>query len=213
MSKKGGHLLLQRLLKVVDHRLPFQTLAENLHRQRQWLVDLDHLMELEQLPKPTCQSVSQAVDLYLHNLIGRAQQSGSVEDQAVVSQIDQIFRNLWRGLFFCYEVDGLPRTNNDLEQFIRRVKIGQRRISGHKNVQDFILRYGSFAAFVDYAENEKELHNRLALVSQTNFLKQRSTMNMIIVKEQKIHRFRFHRQAFLSELEIRWDKSVDAQTS
>jgi hypothetical protein len=213
MSKKGGHLLLQRLLKVVDHRLPFQTLAESLRRQRQWLVDLDHLMELEQQPKPTRQSVSRAVDLYLHNLLDQTQQSGSVEDQATASQIDQIFRNLWRGLFFCYEVEGLPRTNNDLEQFIRRVKIGQRRISGHKNVQDFILRYGSFAAFVDYAENEKELQHRLAQVSQADFIKERSALNMVIVKEQKIHQFRFHRQAFLSELETRWEKAVVTQTS
>jgi hypothetical protein len=38
----------------------------------------------------------------------------------------------------------------------------QRRITGRKNVHDFILRYGSFAAFVDYAEGEEELFKRLA---------------------------------------------------
>jgi len=195
-------------LKVVDQRNPFRAQAERLRRQRQWLIDLDRLMELEQDPKPTRQNVSQAVDRYLAELLDHVAQCGEAEDQAAAYQINQIFRHLWWGLFTCYEVEGLPRTNNDLEQFIRRIKMGQRRISGRKNVQDFILRYGSFVAFVDYAESEEELHNRLAQVCQEDFLEERSALNMIVVKEQKIHRFRHHRQAFLSDLEMRWERVV-----
>jgi hypothetical protein len=199
---------LVRLLKVTDLRLPFQTQAERLRHQRQWLIDLDHLMELDQQPKPTRRSVSQAVDLYLKNLLDQVQHSGTVEDLEAANQLNQIIRNLWWGLFTCYEVEGLPRTDNDLEQFIRRVKTGQRRISGRKNVHDFILRYGSFAAFVDYAEGEEELLKRLAQVSQPDFLKERNALNKIVVKEQKIHRFRFHRQAFLRNLETRWEQAL-----
>ena len=197
-----------RLLKVVGRRIPFQTQADRLRHQRQWLIDLDHLMELEQQPKPTRQSVAQAVDLYLKDLLKQVQQSGTVEDLEAAKQVNQIIRNLWWGLFTCYEVEGLPRTDNDLEQFIRRIKTGQRRISGRKNVHDFIIRYGSFAAFVDYAEGEEELLNRLAQVSQADFLKERKALNMIVVKEQKIHRFRFHRQAFLRSLVTRWEKTL-----
>jgi hypothetical protein len=193
---------------VTEHRLPFQAQAESLRGQRKWLFDLDHLLELEQQPKPTRQSVSQAVDLYLKSLLDQVKISGTDEDKQAASQINQIFRNLWWGLFTCYEVDGLPRTNNDLEQFIRRMKMGQRRISGRKNVHDFILRYGSFAAFVDHAESEDDLLIRLAQVSQADFLKERNTMNMIVVKEQKVHRFRFHREAFLADLENRWEMTV-----
>ncbi len=208
MSKKGGHRLLSRLLKVVDHRLPFQPQAEGLRCQRQWLIDLDRLMQLDQQPKPTRQSVVQTVDQYLKNLLDQVLQSGTVEDQQAANQVNQILRNLWWGLFTCYDVEGLPRTNNDLEQFLRRIKMGQRRISGRKNVHNFILRYGSFVAFVDYAEGEEELRDRLAQVRQTDFLKERSTLNMIIVKEQKIHRFRFHRLVFLTDLESRWAQTV-----
>lgn len=208
MSKKGGHPYLRRLLKVVDRRIPFLAQAERLRRQRQWLIDLDRLMGLDQLPKPTQQSVSQSVDQYLVKLLDQVEHSGEADDRAAAYQINQILRNLWWGLFACYEVEGLPRTNNDLEQFIRRIKTGQRRITGRKNVQDFVLRYGSFAAFVDYAESEEELRNRLAQVSQEDFLKEHSALNMIVVKEQKIHRFRYHRQAFLTELEARWELAV-----
>lgn len=82
-------------MKVVDHRLPFQTQAEVLRCQRQWLIDLDRLIELDQQPKPTRQSVSQAVDQYLKNLLDQVQQSGTVEDQEAASQNNQIIRNLW----------------------------------------------------------------------------------------------------------------------
>jgi len=207
-QQKGTRPMLVRLLKVTDQRLPFQTQAEELQRQRQWLIDLDRLMELDQQPPPTASSVSQAVDQYLQQLITHTQQSGTIEDQQAASQINQIVRNLWWGLFTCYAVDGLPRTNNALEQFIRRIKMGQRKISGRKNVQDFVLRYGSFAAFIDYAESEQELCLRLARVAQTDFRKERNALNMIVVKEQKIYRFRFHPQTFLIELESRWEESL-----
>lgn len=208
MSKKGASILLGRLLKAVDRRLTFQGQIAALRRQIQWLFDLNQLMELEQKPKPTRQSVSQAVDLYLKNLLEQVQQSGTLEDQEFARQIDVTFRSLWSGLFICYEVEGMPRTNNDLEQFIRRIKTGQRRITGHKNVHDFILRYGSFVAFVDYAESEEELGSRLAKVSQAEFLKERNILNMIVVKEQKNYRFRYHRQVFLAELEFRWEQAL-----
>ncbi len=203
--------MLGRLLKIANLRLPFQTQIESVRRQRQWLIDLDRLLELDQQPKPTKQSVTQAVDEYLRHLLEQVQQAGIAEEQVAAGQINTLFRNLWWGLFTCYEVEGLPRTNNELEQFIRRVKMGQRKISGRKNVQDFILRYGSFVAFVDYVEGEEDLANRLALVPQADFLKERSALNMILVKEQKIHRFRFHRKDFLVDLETRWEKSLSLQ--
>jgi hypothetical protein len=62
-----------------------------------------------------------------------------------------------------------------------------------------------------YAEGEEELLNRLAQVSQADFLKERKALNMIVAKEQKIHRFRFHRQAFLTNLETRWEMTLSLE--
>ena len=41
-------------------------------------------------------------------------------------------RSYWPGLFRCYEVEGLPRTNNDLEQFFGSYRYHERRCSGRK---------------------------------------------------------------------------------
>ena len=44
----------------------------------------------------------------------------------------KVTRSYWRGLFRCYEVEGLPRTNNDLEQFFGSYRYHERRASGRK---------------------------------------------------------------------------------
>jgi hypothetical protein len=44
----------------------------------------------------------------------------------------KVTRSYWTGLFPCYDVDVLPRTNNDLEQFFGSYRYHERRASGRK---------------------------------------------------------------------------------
>jgi hypothetical protein len=44
----------------------------------------------------------------------------------------KVTRSYWPGLFRCYGVAGLPRTNNDLEQFFGSYRHHERRCSGRK---------------------------------------------------------------------------------
>jgi hypothetical protein len=44
----------------------------------------------------------------------------------------KVTRSYWRGLFHCYGVADLPRTNNDLEQFFGSYRYHERRASGRK---------------------------------------------------------------------------------
>jgi hypothetical protein len=43
-----------------------------------------------------------------------------------------VTRSYWQGLFRCYAVEGLPRTNHDLEQFFGSYRYHERRASGRK---------------------------------------------------------------------------------
>lgn len=47
-----------------------------------------------------------------------------------VAHFLKVSASYWPGLFHCYDVDGLPRTNNDLEQYFGSARYHQRRASG-----------------------------------------------------------------------------------
>jgi hypothetical protein len=194
------------LIVLTGRRQPFADQVERYRRQRQWLIDLEHLLDPDRDPGKTSAQVRQAVAAYLVDLT--AHQATDPEDQLVAEHINRIFRSFWWGLFASYDVTGLPRTNNELERFIRQIKMSQRRVSGRKNVQDFIIRYGAYAALVDEAESLDELLLRLEQVDQAEFLKERQQLDLTLLQEVKVHRFRFHRADFLADLEARWEAAL-----
>lgn len=198
--------MLRRLISLTQRRQPFASRVERYRQQRQWLIDLEHLLDPDRSPPKTSAGVAQAVELYLLDLTSHL--APDPEDQVVADHINRVFRSFWWGLFACYDVAGLPRTNNELERFIRQIKMGQRRVSGRKNVQDFIIRYGAYAALVDEGESQDQLLARLEAVDQAEFLKERKRLNLTLLQETKIHRFRFHRADYLANLEARWEAAV-----
>jgi hypothetical protein len=194
------------LIVLTRRRQPFTGRVERYRRQRQWLIDLEHLLDPDRAPGKTSTEVRQDVATYLVDLT--THQATDPQDQEVAEHINRIFRSFWWGLFASYDVAGLPRTNNELERFIRQLKMSQRRVSGRKNVQDFIIRSGAYAALVDEAESFDELLLRLEQVDQAEFLKERQQLNLTLLQEVKVHRFRFHRADFLADLEARWEAAL-----
>ena len=54
-----------------------------------------------------------------------------------------VTRSYWPGLFHCYEVADLPRTNNDLEQLFGAHRYHERRCSGRKVASPGLVVRGS----------------------------------------------------------------------
>jgi hypothetical protein len=81
---------------------------------------------------------------------------------------------------------------------MRQVKMGQRRVSGRKNLHDFLIRYGAYAALIDYDQSEADLLTRLEQVDQQEFLKERQRLNLTLLQEAQFHRFRCHRETYLT---------------
>ena len=48
--------------------------------------------------------------------------------------LDKVSRSYWPGLFHCYDVPGLPRTNNALESHFRETRRRLLRITGQKGL-------------------------------------------------------------------------------
>lgn len=55
----------------------------------------------------------------------------------------KVTRSYWPGLFHCYAVNGLPRTNNDLEQFFGSSRHHERRATGRKSASPALVLRGS----------------------------------------------------------------------
>ena len=49
-----------------------------------------------------------------------------------ITHLLKVTRSYWSGLFHCYDIEGLPRTNNDLEHIFGKWRHHQRRCTGRK---------------------------------------------------------------------------------
>lgn len=60
-----------------------------------------------------------------------------------LAQFQKVTRSYWPGLFSCYDVAELPRTNNDLEQLFGSHRYHERRSSGRKVASPGLVVRGS----------------------------------------------------------------------
>ncbi len=71
-----------------------------------------------------------------------AAQRGTVPSLgAAIDHFLAVTESYWPGLFHCYEVPGLPRTNNDLEHYFGTARYHERRATGRKQASStFVIR-------------------------------------------------------------------------
>lgn len=62
---------------------------------------------------------------------------------AAIAHFRRVTRSYGPGLFHCYDVAGLPRTNNDLEQLFGRTRYRERRASGRRGASPALVLRGS----------------------------------------------------------------------
>ena len=171
---------------MVARRQPFRDWYQQLKRQHRWLLDLEGILDeayqRHDRGPLLAAEVAARVDEYLCRLLATVELSGDKLDQAVARRIDRVFRHRWWGLFTCYEFDFLPRTNNDLEQLIRNLKAGYRRTTGRKCVQNVIVRYGRYIAFVDPLETFEQLLDRLSRVAYEGFARERRKLEFTLAR-------------------------------
>lgn len=157
-------------------------------------------------------AVRQRVESYLDELATRLT-DGRVPAwlEPPVAHLVTVLRRLGPGLYHCYDVPGLPRTDNDLEQFYRRVKTQERRITGHKRSDTFVVRVGGFAVYATAASqaSESALRGQLGAVPAAAWQAERATLWANQERQTKMRRFRLHRAAYLADLEARWAQVAD----
>jgi hypothetical protein len=198
------------LLDITTIRQHDVGLYAQLKRQRAWVIELARLFEpIDKHGQPrTARQVKQDVQQFLEHLEQEAIEHPA--DAEVIAGIVKAVRHRWWGLFTCYQISNVPSSNNELELFFKDMKHHQRRITGRKSVHDFILRYGPFAAFIDYAESFDDLLARLRQVKPEDFKQARQALRKVDMRLKKLYRFRHHPDEYYRNLEDRWEKAISS---
>jgi hypothetical protein len=114
-----------------------------LHQGAAWLRDIAYILE----PCPTHPMSAVQVAGQLRSYLDTVQQQPEVPPilETFRRHLDTVSRSYWPGLFHCYDVLGLPRTNNALESHFRETRRRLLRITGQKGLtQRTLQRQGAW---------------------------------------------------------------------
>jgi hypothetical protein len=114
----------------------------------------------------------------------------------------RVSRSFWPGLFCCYEVADLPRTNNDLEQFFGSHRYHERRASGRKGASPCLVLRGQ-ARLLAAAAMRCRVFGAAELCQADRGRREELRRQLEARRQRRVQRRRFRRdpQAYLQALE------------
>jgi hypothetical protein len=122
--------------------------------------------------------------------------------QSGIVHFIKVTDSYWSGLFHCYSVPGLPRTNNDLEQIFGRVRYHHRRGTGRKVAPASLVLRGSVQLIACIATQIRNFSSQqLASISLADWRKLRSGLQQHQTNRVKQLRFRRSPVDYLANLE------------
>ncbi len=109
------------------------TLAYDWVHQAATLLDSAEQLDVQALQSEFCHLLQQMAE--------RKAEVGSLASG--IEHFLKVTQSYWSGLFHCYAIEGLPRTNNDLEHVFGQLRHHQRRVTGRKQAPASLVIRGS----------------------------------------------------------------------
>jgi hypothetical protein len=189
---------LERLRAVVATGL-FATarLWEPLQTAHEWLRRAAHVLANDE------QAVGARVEEQYRELLEevlRAKGDARVAEWATIFY--KVSRSYWRGLFVCYDMTEVPRTNNELEQYFGAARHHERRATGHKRPTSGLVVRGSVRVVATVATQLKEWTGEALPPSSVAAWRQlRRQLEARHEARRAAHRFRKDPEFYLAQLE------------
>jgi hypothetical protein len=115
-----------------------------------------------------------------------------------------VSRSYWPGLFACYEVEELPRTNNDLERAFGSHRYHERRATGRKGASPALVLRGSVRLVAALATRQRAVSaSDLAEAGRFRWQELRQELEERRLRRVERGRFRRDPEAYLNDLENR----------
>lgn len=179
------------------------TLWADVEQGYAWVHRAAHLLSNDQ--KQMAAEVRQAYE----NLLAEMEQAPTLSEPlgAMLSTFRKVTTSYWAGLFHCYDVADLPRTNNDLEQYCGSVRYHERRATGRKQASPGLVIRGSVRIVASVASR---LHafagSELYPPDLTQWRALRSELKHRNVARRMQYRFRKSPERYLTVLEEKLSK-------
>ena len=151
------------------------------------------------------------VRIHLRGLLGAIGRwkAKAVGLESGIDHLLKVTRSYWPGLFHCYDIEGLPRTNNDLEQVFGQWKHHQRRCTGRKRTPATAVTRGSVQLIAAMANRYHTYSaNDLATVAPLQWKQVRAQLEEHRHKRVLQRRFRCAPIPYLQALEQKLVKLI-----
>ena len=125
-----------------------------------------------------------------------------------IAQFQKVTASYWPGLFHCYDVPDLPRTNNELEQYFGSARYHERRASGRKGASPGVVVRGAVRVVAAVATRDRrfdEVALRPVDLAAWRALRRQLTTRQAARCAQR--RFRRDPEGYLTALEAALSKS------
>lgn len=202
---------LENLSQGIERALsPFAGDYQDLEQGAGWLRDIAATLDPPHDSQVSGEQVAQQLRTYLDDL-GRLPDLSSCL-AAFRQHLDKVSLSYWPGLFYCYDLEGLPRTNNGLESHFRDTQRQLLRTTGQKGQTRRALQRTGAWELLSRPSNEAQRLAVLRQVPRTDLEKEQQRFR------QHQERFRLHTRsvrrakAQLDKLRQRW-LALPAQNS
>jgi hypothetical protein len=202
----------ERLQTILAERAAWTSQLRQIQRMHGWVLEVDHLLDgswTEPGEVVSNATVASRLDAWREHM-ARHLTDGTLSqlERECLSEFLRVLSNLRPYLVQCYDREDFPRTNNEMERSIRHLKTQYRRMSGRKNWNAYLLRYGRSVAYAAWWEQDgahrQQLEQRVARLDRTRWRQLRRETTAAHSEQLRHFRFRNSRQAYLTSLEERW---------
>ena len=202
---------LARLQTIVAERAAWAEQLAQIKRLHSWLLEVEHLLDESLVPEGeevSNATVGSRLDSWRERMATHLTDGSLSElERECLTEFLHVLSNLRPYLVQCYDREDFPRTNNDMERSIRGLKTQYRRVSGRKNWNAYLLRYGRSVAYAVWWEQDvahrQQLEQRVARLDRTRWRELRRETTTAHREQLTRFRFRHKRQAYLNSLEER----------
>jgi hypothetical protein len=129
----------------------------------------------------------------------------------------KVLDNLRPHMIQCYDRENFPRTNNETEGCIHKIKTRYRRISGRKNWNKYLLRHGRNVGFYDWwastPERWQQFEKLARHMEKELWIQNREELEKAQSEQLTRYRFCHRREKFLTTLENQWDATASLAPS